>query len=75
MITAHVLVDTMENWDQEQLEKVVLSKHGNPRTTTDVGYIRVVSKPSLNLGHLDRVQILHRGYRDEQVCIITHVHC
>ena len=28
--------DTMENWDEDKLRKVVLSKHGNPRTTTDV---------------------------------------
>lgn len=28
--------DTMDNWDQEKLQKVVLSKAGNPRTTTDI---------------------------------------
>jgi len=28
--------DTMENWDEETLRRVVLSKHGNPRSTTDV---------------------------------------
>jgi len=28
--------DTMENWDEEKLRKVVLSKTGNPRTTTDI---------------------------------------
>lgn len=27
--------DTMDNWDEEKLRKVVLSKQGNPRTTTD----------------------------------------
>ncbi|OJJ51102.1 hypothetical protein ASPZODRAFT_156074 [Penicilliopsis zonata CBS 506.65] len=27
--------DTMEEWDEEKLRNVVLSKHGNPRTTTD----------------------------------------
>ncbi|KAL1971300.1 hypothetical protein VTN77DRAFT_252 [Rasamsonia byssochlamydoides] len=27
--------DTMDKWDEEKLRKVVLSKHGNPRTTTD----------------------------------------
>ncbi|KAF2472169.1 uncharacterized protein BDR25DRAFT_342159 [Lindgomyces ingoldianus] len=27
--------DGMENWDEEKLRNVVLSKHGNPRTTTD----------------------------------------
>ncbi|KAI0707272.1 hypothetical protein C8Q76DRAFT_748544 [Earliella scabrosa] len=28
--------DTMENWDEEKLRTVVLSKAGNPRTTTDI---------------------------------------
>ncbi|KAH0833188.1 hypothetical protein J3R83DRAFT_12217 [Lanmaoa asiatica] len=28
--------DTMENWDEATLRSVVLSKHGNPRTTTDI---------------------------------------
>ncbi|KAF8839644.1 hypothetical protein BDN67DRAFT_931837 [Paxillus ammoniavirescens] len=28
--------DTMEDWDDEKLRSVVLSKHGNPRTTTDI---------------------------------------
>ncbi|PGH16482.1 hypothetical protein AJ80_05167 [Polytolypa hystricis UAMH7299] len=27
--------DTMDNWDEEMLRNVVMSKHGNPRTTTD----------------------------------------
>jgi len=27
--------DTMDQWDEEKLRSVVLSKHGNPRTTTD----------------------------------------
>ncbi|KAJ5558819.1 hypothetical protein N7461_002791 [Penicillium sp. DV-2018c] len=27
--------DTMDDWDEEKLRSVVLSKHGNPRTTTD----------------------------------------
>ncbi|EER26955.1 Zinc finger CCCH type domain containing protein [Coccidioides posadasii C735 delta SOWgp] len=27
--------DTMDSWDEDKLRKVVLSKHGNPRTTTD----------------------------------------
>src|ERR1700761_7476819 len=25
----------MPNWDEEKLQKVIMSKHGNPRTTTD----------------------------------------
>ncbi|RUS31023.1 hypothetical protein BC938DRAFT_478607, partial [Jimgerdemannia flammicorona] len=28
--------DTMDKWDQSKLEEVVLSKQGNPRTTTDI---------------------------------------
>lgn len=27
--------DTMDGWDEEKLRKVILSKHGNPKTTTD----------------------------------------
>ncbi|KAJ6036753.1 Translation machinery-associated protein 46 [Penicillium herquei] len=27
--------DTMDTWDEEKLRDVVMSKHGNPRTTTD----------------------------------------
>ncbi|RPB09112.1 hypothetical protein P167DRAFT_538737 [Morchella conica CCBAS932] len=27
--------DDMDNWDEEKLRSVVLSKHGNPKTTTD----------------------------------------
>ena len=28
--------DDMSKWDQQKLESVILSKHGNPRTTTDI---------------------------------------
>ncbi len=35
MLTGH-FTDTMDTWDDEKLQKVVLSKGGNPRTTTDV---------------------------------------
>lgn len=27
--------DNMEDWDEEKLRKVIMSKHGNPKTTTD----------------------------------------
>lgn len=27
--------DKMDDWDEEKLRKVVMSKHGNPKTTTD----------------------------------------
>lgn len=30
------LQDTMDQWDEEKLREVVLSKHGNPKTTTDI---------------------------------------
>ncbi|EJU04951.1 hypothetical protein DACRYDRAFT_20523 [Dacryopinax primogenitus] len=30
------LKDTMDTWDEEKLRNVILSKHGNPRTTTDI---------------------------------------
>lgn len=30
------LNDTMDQWDEEKLRSVVLSKHGNPKTTTDI---------------------------------------
>jgi zinc finger CCCH domain-containing protein 15 len=33
--------DTMDKWDDAKLRSVVLSKAGNPRTTTDVGTITV----------------------------------
>ncbi|CAG8550089.1 16040_t:CDS:2 [Racocetra persica] len=29
-------LDTMDKWDQTKLEQVVTSKHGNPKTTTDI---------------------------------------
>jgi len=28
--------DTMDTWDEEKLRTVVLSKQGNPKTTTDI---------------------------------------
>ncbi|KAJ1673287.1 Translation machinery-associated protein 46, partial [Spiromyces aspiralis] len=28
--------DTMDKWDQSKLESVVMSKHGNPQTTTEI---------------------------------------
>jgi hypothetical protein len=36
LLTYNCTEDTMENWDEEKLRNVVLSKAGNPRTTTDV---------------------------------------
>lgn len=31
--------DTIDKWDDEKLREVVLSKHGNPKSTTDVRII------------------------------------
>lgn len=31
-----MMADTMDKWDEEKLRSVVLSKAGNPRTTTDI---------------------------------------
>lgn len=28
--------ENMDDWDEEKLKKVIMSKHGNPRTTTDI---------------------------------------
>lgn len=28
--------DTMDQWDEEKLRSVIMSKHGNPKTTTDI---------------------------------------
>ena len=41
----------MENWDEEKLRTVVLSKSGNPRTTTDVctSSLLITSQPHVNL--------------------------
>jgi hypothetical protein len=36
------VIDTMDTWDEEKLRQVVLSKAGNPRTTTDVSHFRRV---------------------------------
>lgn len=30
------MADTMDKWDEDKLRSVVLSKHGNPKTTTDI---------------------------------------
>jgi len=63
-----IFTDTMENWDQEKLQSVVMSKHGNPRTTTDVWVIYVSSWcPFLKRVETDRVQIFRRGHRNDEV--------
>ena len=63
------IADTMENWDEEKLRNVVLSKHGNPRTTTDVCLIHPSSHswPAHLMIPVDCMQILHRCYRVAEV--------
>ena len=39
-------VDTMDKWDDEKLRQVILSKAGNPRTTTDVSRWTTFVNPS-----------------------------
>ena len=51
----------MENWDEDKLRKVVLSKHGNPRTTTDV---RIISHLIHELLILMFLQIVCKHFID-----------
>ena len=55
-------IDTMDKWDEEKLRSVILSKHGNPRTTTDVGSFcsSDLSEISLFIS-ADCMQVFHRG--------------
>lgn len=57
--------DTMETWDEEKLRSVVLSKAGNPKTTTDVRPYSLAAarlSSSLTLAtYPDRLQVLHPG--------------
>jgi hypothetical protein len=39
------VTDTMDTWDDEKLRRVVMSKAGNPRTTTDVCFIFLIIAP------------------------------
>ena len=60
----------MDKWDEEKLRSVILSKHGNPQTTTDVSSelsLRVSPNPLQLLFLPDRMQIFHRGCRDTKV--------
>jgi hypothetical protein len=62
-----MFTDTMDQWDEEKLRKVVLSKAGNPRTTTDVSPTSP-SHPVIPANILtDCVQILHRSHRNTEV--------
>lgn len=67
LIQLKLVADTMENWDETKLRSVVLSKHGNPRTTTDVRHLFYSIWFSLRIA--DCVQALHRSYRESEVRI------
>ena len=56
--------DTMESWDEEKLRNVVLSKHGNPRTTTDVHLLFSIKcyQCRIDIPTSDRLQTFHRSY-------------
>ena len=50
-----VPIDTMDKWDEEKLRSVILSKHGNPRTTTDVGSFCSSDQSEISLFYLCRL--------------------
>ena len=62
----------MDKWDEEKLRSVILSKHGNPRTTTEVQCPPLILPlpltyfPLLRF-RLDRMQVFYRGCRDTKV--------
>src|SRR6266576_2751823 len=62
----------MDKWDEEKLRSVILSKDGNPRTTTEVQYpplilaIHLIYFP-LHRFHLDCMQVFYRGRRNTKV--------
>ena len=64
-------IDTMDKWDEEKLRSVILSKHGNPRTTTDVGSLwsSLLSEISLLFIFADSMQVFHRGRRVTEVSL------
>jgi hypothetical protein len=61
------VIDTMDTWDEEKLRQVVLSKAGNPRTTTDVSHFLLSYFPLHELS-TDCLQTFHSSYRDIKVC-------
>ncbi|OJT11036.1 Translation machinery-associated protein 46 [Trametes pubescens] len=66
--------DTMDKWDEEKLRTVVLSKTGNPRTTTDASTLASGRKQTWLMQHrTDRLQVLHPSYRIREVRIYLHV--
>jgi hypothetical protein len=64
--------DTMDKWDEEKLRSVILSKHGNPRTTTEVRcpplvLVLLLTHFPLLRFPLDRMQAFYRGRRVTKV--------
>ena len=62
----------MDKWDEEKLRSVILSKHGNPRTTTEVqSPLLILAVPSIYVPLLrfllDRMQVFYRGRGDTKV--------
>ena len=57
----------MDQWDEEKLRDVALSKHGNPRTTTDVCPPRLIHVLYVTERCADCLQVLHRGHRESKV--------
>ena len=62
----------MDKWDEEKLRSVILSKHGNPRTTTEVPSLPLIlAVPSIYVPLLrfllDRMQVFYRGRGDTKV--------
>jgi hypothetical protein len=66
------VTDTMDKWDEEKLRSVILSKHGNPRTTTEVQCPPLILALPLTYSQLlrfllDRMQVFYRGRRVTKV--------
>ena len=70
--------DDMADWDEAKLRSVVMSKHGNPKTTTDKGmptcsrWLLKDSNEELRLTGFS-MQILHRSGRKRQVRLVLAV--
>ena len=62
----------MDKWDEEKLRNVVLSKGGNPRTTTDVCPPWLVLAMYVTDVFVDRLQVLHPGYRGSTVWLVLY---
>lgn len=68
-VESRMAIDTMDKWDEEKLRSVILSKQGNPRTTTEVQSPSQILSP-LNFplsSLLDCVQVFYRGRRVTKV--------